>query len=125
METGRQLRYNRDWNGNGHFYDSKSALGFDDYGFPAPVIANEILVRQDSFGDNTVDLEECWFEWLQRNPFDVSVARKLKQLYKKRLNDIDQQENPRLWRQIKRKLGVVSSRIDRYRQENFKAPFKG
>jgi hypothetical protein len=94
-------------------------MGHDKYGFPAAALANASLIEQKYFGDNTKDLEENWFEWLQYNPFDTAVAEKLAELYQKRLETMDPLEDASRVQQLQRKLDLIKSRIDHYSAENF------
>jgi hypothetical protein len=94
-------------------------MGHDKYGFPAAALANASLVEQEYFGDNTKDLEQNWFEWLQYNPFDTAVGEKLAELYRKRLETMDPLEDASRVQQLQRKLDLIKHRIDRYSPENF------
>lgn len=93
-------------------------MGLDKFGFPAAALANEILIKQKTFGDNARDLEESWFEWLHYNPFDFAVAQKLAQLYNNRIESIDPDEDSRRLLQLERKLALVEKHLQRYGQES-------
>ncbi len=94
-------------------------MGLDDYGFPATIIANSILLEQDDFGDSVKDVEESWSYWLHYFPFDAVTAERLSSLMMKRLARMDVKKDGARRQLLERKLELASQRAERYRKGNF------
>jgi len=101
------------------FKDSKTRLGFDEYGFPATAIANMILLEQDDYGGSGKKLEEAWLEWLHYYPFDAAVAGRLSELMRGRFDRIDEESDAARRQVLERKLQLVSKWAERYGMESF------
>jgi len=94
-------------------------MGLDEYGFPATMVANALLVEQEQFGDSEKDLEKAWLEWLHYYPFDAVVAGRLASLMEERLSRLDEKNNGAQRQLLERKLKFVAQKIERYRMEDF------
>lgn len=93
-------------------------MGLDEYGFPATMVANTLLVHQENFADSEKELEKAWLAWLHHYPFDAAVAGRLTSLLQEELARLDE-SNAAQRQLLERKLEFVSQKIDRYSAENF------
>ena len=89
-------------------------LDLDDFGFPVVAIANSILIRQGSFGENREALEEKWESWLHNQPFDAPVARRLAEMYRQRLAQLDARSDDGAVARLARKLSKAERRARQY-----------
>lgn len=94
-------------------------MGLDPFGFPAPALANALLLHQENYGDSLQDLEEAWYDWLHYSPFDTQVADRLQSLYKQRLTRLDRDKDREQYDNLKRKLALTENRGQRYDQQRF------
>jgi hypothetical protein len=108
-------RFQESRENNGKFYDKKTIMGLDMFGFPAAALANSILVEFDNFGDSTRQLEKSWSEWLHFYPFDTKVTEKLVELYQKRIDTLNPQKDAAQVRLIGKKLQLLKNHLERYR----------
>ncbi len=96
------------------FADNKTVMGLDRFGYPAAPLANDILAGMDGYGDNTKQLEKSWYEWLSFYPFDAKVAKRLAELYRKRLESLDPQKDAAQRQRLKNKLELIRNRSRHY-----------
>lgn len=89
-------------------------LDLDDFGFPVISLANEMLIRQASYGENREALEEKWEAWLHHHPFDAPVARRLADMYRQRLAQLDPSTDESAIGRLTRKLTKAERRARRY-----------
>jgi chemotaxis regulatin CheY-phosphate phosphatase CheZ len=94
-------------------------LDLDDFGFPVVAMANAILVRQESFGENREALEKKWEKWLHNQPFDAPVARRLADLYRQRLAQLDPRTDESAAERLTRKLNKAERRARQYAPSAF------
>ncbi len=97
------------------FLDRKHAMGLDPFGYPSTAIANNLLLQQASYGDNTRGLEKTWTEWIDYNPFDSRVAVRLAKLTAERLAQSNDADNTA--HQLQRRSKLLENRINRYQVE--------
>lgn len=96
------------------FIDRKKMLDLDDFGFPVVAMANTILIRQGSFGENREALEEKWETWLHDQPFDAPVAQCLAEMYRQRLAQLDPHADESAVARLTRKLVKAERRARQY-----------
>lgn len=96
------------------FIDKKNILDLDEFGFPVVAMANELLVRQEAYGENREALEEKWEAWLDHHPFDAEVARRLADMYRQRLEQLDPHSDKSTFGRLARKLTKAERRARRY-----------
>jgi hypothetical protein len=89
-------------------------LDLDEFGIPVVPMANAILVRHASFGENREALEEKWEAWLHHHPFDAPVARRLADMYRQRLAQLDPHTDESAIGRLTRKLTKAERRALRY-----------
>ncbi len=77
-------------------------------------LANRILLQQDEFGESREALEENWQTWIHHNPFDAPVARRLSELYRRHLGQLDPQSDSGAVQRLERKLRQTEERAGRY-----------
>lgn len=82
-------------------------------------VANRILLNKDQYGESGEDLAESWAKWIHHIPFDSPVARRLAELYTKRLENLDEEKDAGAYRRLQRKLNLVKSRAARYNIASF------
>ncbi|GAB4337392.1 MAG: hypothetical protein Kow0089_08580 [Desulfobulbaceae bacterium] len=93
-------------------------MGLDAYGYPATMVANSLLVRQEEYADSGKELEKAWRDWLHYYPFDAGVAERLAVFLRGEISRLEGGNDAR--RQLlERKLAFVTQKIERYDRDNF------
>ena len=101
--------------------DRKDLLDLDDFGFPVISLTNRLLVQQSDFGESREALEKSWHNWLNHQPFDAPVARRLAQIYSRHIAQLDPRKDAGAVERLGRKLRQTETRAERYAEEAFAA----
>jgi hypothetical protein len=72
------------------------------------------LIAEKDYGNNKELLTENWQEWLNLNPFDANVAKKLVALYDLKLSGLDPIKDRAKIQRINRKRQLARGRAERY-----------
>ncbi len=99
--------------------DKKYILDLDEYGFPVTALANQLLIQQADYGESREALEENWQAWLHHNPFDAPVARRLTDIYRWRIAQLNPKTDAGAIQRLARKLHQTESRAQRYSETAF------
>jgi hypothetical protein len=100
--------------GRNPFIDRKESIDLDDFGFPVISLANRLLIQQADFGESRESLEKSWQKWLNHEPFDAPVARRLAEIYRQDLARIDAKTDSNAVQRLERKLRRTEARAQRY-----------
>jgi hypothetical protein len=76
------------------------------------------LIAENEYGNNRELLTNNWQGWLNLNPFDANVAKKLATLYNLRISNLDPVKNKAEIHRINRKLQLARGRAHRYAYAN-------